>query len=132
MIVAMVRHPQCTSFVDGTQLHSYEKADSYHKLFPIGDLYLERSDPWQLCVHWTFVQFAFVNNTVEIYCTKNGHEILCTDDVIAAMNKALNLYSVNQNNKLDRMITEREIYDNNDNNAIAISLPSLRSSKTII
>ena len=34
-----------------------------------------------------------------------------------------------KNNKLDCMRTEREIYDKNNNNAIAISLPSLRSNK---
>ena len=37
-----------------------------------------------------------------------------------------------KNNKLDGMKTEREIYDNNNSNAIAVSLPSLGSNKPII
>ena len=124
------------------------------------------SDPWQLCVHLMLVQF--ISNAVEIYCTKNRQEILCTDDVITAMNEAVNLDNVNQhhqisikyfpiefnideinkydyvsiesiihyidygNDKLDGMKTELEIYDNNNNNTIAIALPSLKSNKTII
>ena len=36
------------------------------------------------------VQFAFVRDAVEIYCTKNIHEIICTDDIITAMNEAVN------------------------------------------
>ena len=62
----------------------------------IGDLYLKgvRS----VAVMWTlnvcsvcFCQWCGRN----IYCTKNGHEILCTDDIITAMNVAVNLDSVN-------------------------------------
>ena len=46
--------------------------------------------------------------------------------------KAFKHYIYDRKNKLDGMKTECAIYDNNNNNAIAISLPSLRSNKTII
>ena len=33
-------------------------------------------------------------------CTKNGHQILCTDDMITAMNGAVNIDSVNQHDQI--------------------------------
>ena len=49
-----------------------------------------------VCVYWTIGQFSFVSNAAETYCTENAHGILCTDDIVTAMNEAINIDSVNQ------------------------------------
>ena len=41
-----------------------------------------------------------ISNAVETYCTKNGQGILCTDDIITAINEAINIDSVNQHHQI--------------------------------
>ena len=43
-----------------------------------------------------FGQFAFVSDMVETYCTRNGHGIQCTDDIITVMNFSIDIDRVNQ------------------------------------
>ena len=50
----------------------------------------------QIYVDLIFGQFAFGSDTVEHILPKNGHGILCEDDIITVMNEAININSVNQ------------------------------------
>ena len=50
-------------------------------------------------------KILFVSNAVETCYTENGHEILCTDDIITVMIEAINVDNINQNPNVDQIVS---------------------------
>ena len=81
-------------------VHVFEEYDEKPQSARIGDLYLKLKSIrlWQLCTlnvcSVCFCQYA------SKHTHQNGHEILCTDDTITAMNEAVNIDSVNKHHQI--------------------------------